>query len=494
MAPSKKKCHLLGSDWVAGLGTEFRSFNPATGEAIWHGREAEESQVEAAVRAARDAFPDWRRRDFDERAAIIRQFATELESHREELAHLISSEVGKPLWESRTEVDAMIAKAEISIEAYQRRCAAESRAAGEAVSWTRFRPHGVVAVFGPFNFPGHIANGHILPALLAGNTVVFKPSELAPATACRTVELWLEAGLPAGVLNLVQGGPATGEALAKQHGIDGLFFTGSHRTGLALHRQFGVHPEKILALEMGGNNPLLVFEPGDIEAAAVATIQSAFLTAGQRCTCARRLILPPGGDSEKFLDELCRRTESIRVGAFTDDPEPFMGPLICAGAADRVLAARDAWVANGGRELVKCTRLAPQDGAFVSPGIVDVTDLSPREDQEIFGPLLQVIRVADFPAAIEEANRTRFGLAAGLISRRRDLWEQFSIEVRAGVIHWNQQLTGASSRAPFGGLGQSGNHRPSGYLAADYCSVPIATMERDELSLPPTVPPGLEPR
>lgn len=493
MKPGESGCHLIGGEWVEGEGEKFSSHNPATGGEVWCGKAATVSEVDAAVAAAHSAWRNWREETVDARLKVIRNFADALERNRSELAHWISLEVGKPTWEANTEVTAMVAKVEISAEAFQSRCCEESRPAGEAISWTRFRPHGVVAVFGPFNFPGHIANGHIVPALLAGNAVVFKPSEQAPAVAQKTAELWQEAGLPDGVINLVQGGASTGEALASHAGIDGLFFTGSHRTGLALHRQFGPHPAKILALEMGGNNPLIVFEPNNLAAAALLTIQSAFLTAGQRCTCARRLIIPSTKDGATFLEKLAEMARTIRVGACDEEPEPFMGPVISPAAAERVLAAQAEMLAQGGKALVEARRLR-EEGAFVSPGIIDVTDVPDRPDREVFGPLLQVIRVDDFSAALAEANRTRFGLAAGLVSRRRDLWELFYKEIRAGVINWNQQLTGASSRAPFGGLGQSGNHRPSGFLAADYCSAAVATMEREELSFPEKLPRGLEPQ
>lgn len=485
--------HRIGANWTAGRGAVFSAHDPATGEEVWRGRAATDEQVDEAVAAARAAFRDWREAGFERRLAVAETFASALERNREELARLISLEVGKPLWESRTEVASMIAKMPIAAEAYRRRCAEESRTVGDAVSWTRFRPHGVVAVFGPFNFPGHIANGHIVPALLAGNTVVFKPSERAPGVAVRTVRIWDEAGLPAGVLNLVQGAAPTGGALSSHPGIDGLFFTGSHATGLTLHRLFAEAPEKILALEMGGNNPLLVFDPEDAAAAALVVVQSAYLTAGQRCTCARRLIIPDTRAGDDLLATLRELVGRIRVGAFTEAPEPFMGPVISPAAAEAVCRAQEDLVRRGAVPLVEARALRNGTG-LLSPGLLDVTGVAQREDREIFGPLLQVIRVPDFAAALAEANRTRFGLAAGLISRRAELWEQFRREVRAGVLNWNQQLTGASSRAPFGGLGQSGNHRPSGYLAADYCAAPIATMERTNLEPPGTLPTGFEPQ
>lgn len=465
----------------------FSSINPATGEVVWTGPAATPADVDRAVAAARAAFAGWSALPLDERAALLRRFAQQLTTHKESLAETISREVGKPHWEALTEVQSMIGKVDISIEAHARRCGEFKSSLGI----TRFKPHGVVAVLGPFNFPGHLPNGHIVPALLAGNTVVFKPSEYAPAVAEQTLALWRAAGLPEGVLSVVQGARETGAALAAHPGIDGLFFTGSARAGQALSEQFARTPEKILALEMGGNNPLVVHRARDERAAVALTIQSAFLTAGQRCTCARRLIVPRGDEGDRFLAALVRCARTLRVGASTERPEPFMGPVISSAAADRLLAAPRELVARGAVALLEMKRLRDGTG-LLSPGIIDVTAVAGRADEEFFGPLLQVIRVPDFAAALHEANNTAYGLAAGLISDERELYERFHREVRAGIINWNQQLTGASSAAPFGGVGRSGNHRPSAYFAADYSAYPVASIEVPALKLAAQLPPGLE--
>lgn len=477
---------LIDGAWIAGAGEPFSSLDPCTGAPVWSGRSASAGDVRHAVAAARAAFPAWARRPPEERAEILRAFAAHLADHGEGLAAAISREVGKPRWEAAAEVALMSTKVEISIEAAGRR--ASTFDSGPAV--TRFRPHGVVAVFGPFNYPGHLPNGHIVPALLAGNAVVFKPSELAPGVARATARAWQHAGIPPGVVNLVQGGRSTGEALAGDDGIDGVFLTGSVRTGLALHRQFAGRPQKILALEMGGNNPLVVHAVTDLRAAAYVAVQSAFLTAGQRCSCARRLIVPRGPDGDRFIDALVAMMGGIRVGCPDDDPPPFMGPVVTAAVAENLVATQDDLVARGGRTLVPMRHLRPGTG-LVSPGLIDVSDVADRPDEEIFGPLLQVIRVPDIDAAIEEAARTAFGLAAGLLSDDEALYRRFFDEVRAGVVNWNQQLTGASSRAPFGGVGLSGNHHPSAYFAADYCAYPVASMEQPVVAIPAQTPPGL---
>src|SRR5439155_987622 len=203
----------------------------------------------------------------------------------------------------------------------------------------------------------HLPNGHIVPALIAGNAVVFKPSEKTPATGALLVQCFHAAGIPEGVVRLLIGGPDQGRALASEPGIDGLLFTGSARAGMAIHKQFAETPHKILALELGGNNPLVVWAAKDIEPAAMIAVQSAYLT----------------------------------------------------------------------------------------PALIDVTDVRDRPDEEIFGPVLQVIRVKDFDAAIEEANNTRFGLAASLVGGSPELYDKFWANVRAGVINWNKPTNGAPS-------------------------------------------------
>jgi succinylglutamic semialdehyde dehydrogenase len=357
---------------------------------------------------------------------------------------------------------------------------------------TRYKPHGVVAVLGPFNMPGHLPNGHLVPAILAGNTAVLKPSEQAPLVAWVMAAAWEAAGVPAGVLNLVQGGAHTGRALVDNALIDGVFFTGSVAVGLSLSRALAERPGTILALEMGGNNPLVVHECANLDAAAYLTVLSAYITAGQRCSCARRLIVPTGTQGDAFIDRLMGLIGRVRAGFPADEPEPFLGPVITAATAARLLQAQAQLVARGARVLSEMTA-SPRSPALLSPGLIDVTVISPQEDEELFGPILQLVRVRDFDEAVAEANNTRYGLTAGLLSDRRDLYERFYRGVRAGVVTWNRQLTGSSSRLPFGGVGLSGNHRPGAFFAADYCAYPVAAMEADRVALPVHRTPGILP-
>jgi succinylglutamic semialdehyde dehydrogenase len=480
----------IAGNWQAGQGEAFESLNPVSQQVLWAGQSATAEQVDVAVRAARHAFPAWASRTLEERIAVLETFAISLKSHADELAQCIGEETGKPLWESATEVTSMVNKIAISVQSYHERTGEKSGPLGDANAVLRHKAHGVVAVFGPYNFPGHLPNGHIVPALLAGNAVLFKPSELTPKVAELTVKCWIEAGLPAGVLNLLQGGRETGIALAANPGIDGLFFTGSSRTGNALHQQFAGRPDKILALEMGGNNPLVVDQVADVEAAVYTVIQSAFISAGQRCTCARRLLVPDGEWGDAFIERLVEVTRNIEVGAYNQQPAPFMGSVISLHAASALLAAQEQLLANGAVALLEMTQ--PESGAaLLTPGIIDVTDISDPIDEELFGPLLQVLRYADFDTAIALANDTQYGLAAGLLSDSEARYQQFWLQSRAGIVNWNKQLTGAASSAPFGGVGASGNHRASAYYAADYCAYPVASLESSSLTLPATLTPGV---
>jgi succinylglutamic semialdehyde dehydrogenase len=465
----------IGGRWVRGSGAAFSSIAPADGVEIWKGTEAGSAEVDGAVAAARMAFPAWRRRPIEERVALVRAFAQLVETRKAEMAAVISRSTGKPLWDAATEAAAMVGKAELSVKAYSERTPTKEAPAGPFTARISHHPHGVMAVLGPFNFPGHLPNGHIMPSLIAGNTVIFKPSEQTPEVAEFTVRLWEEAGIPAGVVNLVQGARGPAEMLVAHGDVDGVLFTGGVPAGRAIHRALAGHPEKIVALELGGNSPLIVWDAADLDAAAKLIVKSAYITSGQRCTCSRRLIVKTGPEGDAVIAALLRLVDRLIVGLPDAQPQPFIGPVISAHAALAVLAAQSEWLRAGGVAIREAKRL-DIGAAFVSPGLIDVTAINARKDEEVFGPLLQVIRVKDFDAALEEANNTRFGLAAGLISDDAKLFERFEAEVRAGVLNWNRQTTGASGAAPFGGVGQSGNHRAAGYYAADYSAWPMASL------------------
>jgi len=452
------------------------STEPATGAILWTGPVGD---VDADVAAARGAWAGWASRPLAVRIETLRRFANVVRGRKAEFAELIARETGKPLWEAETEVDAVVGKVDISVTAYSERTSQRrlEGALGARVA-VRHKPHGVLAVLGPYNFPAHLPNGHIVPALIAGNAVVFKPSEKTPAVGEYLVARFHEAGVPDEVVRCVQGGPDIGKALAGHPGIDGLLFTGSALAGMALSRQFSETPEKILALELGGNNPLVVWDTPDLYAAAIIACQSAFMSAGQRCTAARRLIVRDGAH-EEFIGQVLKIADRLIVDQPLANPAPFMGPVIDNQAADHLQENFLDLLIKGGRPLKNLVR-PDESKPFLSPAIIDVTAVEKRPDAELFGPILQVIRVPDFDAAIAEANNTRYGLSASLIGGSPQLYDKFWANVRAGVVNWNKPTNGAPSNAPFGGVGLSGNHRPSAYYAADYCAYPVTSSEAEQ--------------
>lgn len=450
----------------------MKSINPVTGATIWDGAAASPEAVKEIVTKARKAFHSFSLTPLSERVAMMERWGDAILARKEQIARAISDEIGKPMWEARTEAGAMAGKVAHSIRAQAERAGSTG---SDAMSLNH-RPHGVMAVFGPFNFPGHLPNGHIIPALLAGNTVVFKPSELAPSVGDIFADLAREAGLPDGVLNIVQGGRDTGAALLNAD-IDGLLFTGSAGTGTFFHKHFAGRPNVILALEMGGNNPLIIHDAADIEAAADIATVSAFISAGQRCSCARRLILPTGAFGDAVLDRIMVRIAAMTVGA--PDEDVFIGSVVSEDAAKAAIQFEAELASKGGQSLVALER----DGAFLRPGLMDVTQAS-APDEEVFAPFLQVYRTDSIEAQIALANDTRFGLAAGLVSDDAALWDHARPRLRAGIVNWNKPTTGAASSMPFGGPGLSGNFRPGAYYAADYCAWPQAS----QISAVPTSP------
>jgi len=452
------------------------STEPATGALLWQGTA---SDVAAEVARVRAAWPSWAAQPIAYRIETLRRFVNVVRANEEALADLIARETGKPLWDARTEVTAVMNKVDISVAAYSERTGQRRlEAAMGARQSVRHKPHGVMTVLGPYNFPAHLPNGHIVPALLAGNGVLFKPSEKTPAVGEMLVRFYHEAGVPQDVVRLVLGGSDEGKALAAHADVNGILFTGSATTGIAINRQFASNPGKILALEMGGNNPIIAWDTGDIASAAALIVQSAFLSSGQRCTAASRLIVKEDL-AGLLIPEIKKIADRLIVDHPHADPAPFMGPVIDNQAADQLTESFLYLMSHGGRPIKHLVRLSDEI-PFLSPAIIDVTAMAERPDVELFGPLLQIIRVPDFPAAIAEANNSRYGLSASLIGGSPEQYNQFWANVRCGVINWNRPTNGASSSAPFGGLGISGNHRPSAYYAADYCAYPVSSAEIEQ--------------
>ncbi|MEJ2409087.1 MAG: succinylglutamate-semialdehyde dehydrogenase [Novosphingobium sp.] len=455
---------------------EIVSCEPATGSEIWRGPVCE---VDDAVSRARRAWPAWAAQPLSTRMELVRRFANEVRKEAEKLATTIARETGKPLWEAHAEVELVINKVEISIRGYAERTS--QRKLDSALQGTmavRHKPHGVLAVLGPYNYPAHLPNAHIVPALIAGNVVIFKPSEKAPASGEILARCFNRAGISAAIMQLAVGGPAEGQALVAHEGVDGVLFTGSANTGIAINRRLATRPDKIVALEMGGNNAMVVWDTPKLTDAAALVVQSAFATTGQRCTATRRLIVK-SSIYDAVMSEVKALADRVIFGAPFDEPAPFMGPVIDNMAADGLTESFLYLLSHGGRAIKHLVR--PNEALpFLSPAIIDTTAMKDRPDVELFGPILQVIRVEDFDEAIAEANNTRFGLAASLVGGTPQEYNKFWANARAGIVNWNRATVNPSHAAPVGGIGLSGNHRPTGYYAADYCAYPVASGEMEQ--------------
>ncbi|MAN45013.1 MAG: succinylglutamate-semialdehyde dehydrogenase [Alphaproteobacteria bacterium] len=466
----------ISGKWSEGNGSLIKNHCPATGEVVWEGASATEEQVVNAVQSASAAFKDWSRRPQSDRTAILEAYALEIEKRSDAIAKTVSRDMGKALWESKAEAATMKAKVQVSIAAQVERAGSKNQDAAFGSVHLTHRAHGVMAVYGPFNFPGHLPNGHIVPALLAGNTCVFKPSELAPGVAALMAEAFEAAGLPAGCLNIVHGARETGGALLNAD-INGLLFTGSAATGTYFHKHFAGRPEVILALEMGGNNPLIIWDPAEVEAAADIAAQSAFLTTGQRCSCARRVILPEGKFGDAVVEAIVARAKGLKIGAWNEE-DIFMGPLVSEQAAANATEFQAMLSKKGGKSLRRLKRM-DRGGGFVTAGVIDITNAQDIPDEELFGPLMQIVRVKSFDEALVRANATKYGLSGGLVSDDDALWVRAHQEMRAGILNRNRPTAGASGAMPFGGPGLSGNFRPGAYYAADYCAWPQASQVSD---------------
>lgn len=454
---------------------------------VWSGASVR-AHADDAVAAARAAFPGWSALGLDARRAALERWREVCVRHAGRIAAAISREIGKIAWEAELEAKLVADKVSITLEErVLARVAGFEVAAGPGKTGIcSFRPHGVIAVLGPYNFPAHLPNGHFVPALLLGNTVVLKPSDKAAAVGQLLAELALEAGFPPGVFNVVQGDGALAAHLAAHDGIDGILFTGSFPVGRSILAANLDRPGRLIALEMGGSNPAVVTAKADLRRAAIECVRAGFATTGQRCTCTRRIIVEDSV-ADRFIPEVLRIASTLVIAAPDDGLPAFMGPLVTAGARDAVLAAQ-AEAARRGRLLLEATPL-DRPGHFLAPGAVEVERFSRGADErEIFGPFVQIARARDLDDAIAQANATEFGLAASIFTADESQWRAFLAQCRAGCVNWNTGTAGASSKLPFGGLGRSGNHRPAGAFAVDSCAYPVATMVD---TADPVVPQGM---
>ena len=443
--------------------------------------------VDEAVRRARAAFPAWRDAGFEARAAAIRRFRDLARERREELAELITREVGKAIWEARGEADLLPAKADLTLTEGMRFIEPVQASAN---AWAGFHPRGVLAVLGPFNFPAHLPSGHIIPALATGNTIVFKPSELAPAVGDFMARIWRDAGLPRGALEIVQGRAETGRQLAQHPGVNGVLFTGSYAVGQTLQEELLDQPGKVLALEMGGKNAMIVLDDAELDLAVSEAAISICATTGQRCSSLSRIFVERSR-MEEFAAGLSRVLAGVRIGPPLE-PDVFMGPLISRSAFEKVMGYRGQAAAAGGERIFRgeMDRLAP----YIAPSLVrfeKAEQSHPYQREEIFGPEAALYPVDGLDGAIAAVNDADYGLAASVMSRDRSKFEHCIGRIRTGILNWNRGTIGASGRLPFGGTGRSGNDRPAGILSAVYCTYPQAHVENHGGFDPEGLPRGM---
>jgi succinylglutamic semialdehyde dehydrogenase len=453
------------------MSSTLSSYEPATGSLLWEGETTEIADEIACVAGAVKA---WASLPLVNRIETMRRFANNVRANEERFADLIARETGRPLWDARAEVQALTMSIDLTVGAVSERAGSRRlEGAMGARQSLRHRPLGIMGVISPSCFPAKIAADQILAALVAGNGVLFKPSDLTPATGQSLVDLLHGAGVPEGVLRCVIGGPEAGDALVADDRVDGILFTGSTPNGLAISRAMAGRPDKLLSLNMGGNNAIIVWDIADIASAVALIVQSAFASSGQHCLAARRLIVQES-IAEVLIAELARLTDQLVVDHPHAEEAPYMGPLIDMESADRLTDSFLYLMSNGGKPIRHMKR--PIEGLpFVTPGIIDVTEMEQRPDVEYFGPLLQIIRVSDFDAAIAAANDTRFGLSAALIGGSPEYFDYFLALSKSGIVNWNRPTTVTPLVAPMGGTGLSGNHRPGGTYAADACAYPVVS-------------------
>lgn len=481
--------NLIAGEWQPMAGDSIRSTMPAApDQVVWSGTSSVEA-VHDAIHAARQALPEWSATTIDKRIAVLRKFQEIAKARSSELGSLISDETGKALWESNAEANLVGAKVDITLEEGEwsgrhRVTDFELDLNDSKKARCHFQPHGVLAVVGPFNFPAHLPNGHIIPALLTGNAIVFKPSDKAPAVGQLLTEMFHEAleaeNAPKGVINLVHGAVAESVALCASPDVDGVLFTGSWGAGRAITEANLDQPGKIIALEMGGNNPAVVMPDADLYQAVTEITRCAFNTTGQRCTSTRRLIVHRDV-AEKVTTAILKAASNLIIGDPRSEEPVFMGPIISEDALDSVLRFQEQVASRGGRVLMESTRMPDRAGWFITPGIIEVDEFTldcddAGCDEEVFGPLLRVSVVDSFDEAIKQANATRYGLSASIFTANESLQNRFLNECRAGCRNINCGTAGASSKLPFGGLGLSGNHRPAGAFSLDYTAYPVASM------------------
>ena len=468
MAVASARGNLIGGEWFAAAdGQTFESIVPATGEPLASFPRSAAADVDRAVRAAVQAFGEWRLVPAPERGAILFRFAELLRSAKDELTELMTREMGKVRAEAGGDVQEAIDMS-IYMGGEGRRLFGQTTPSElrDKFMMSVRMPVGVVGAITPWNFPIAIPAWKLCPALVCGNTVVLKPAEDTPLLAERFVELLGEAGLPPGVVNVVQGyGDEAGEALVRHPDVPVISFTGSRATGIAVARA-AADQLKHIHLELGGKNAIIVMDDADLELAVDGIIWSAFGTSGQRCTAASRVIVQRGVYGE-LQSKLAAAAERLRIGPGWD-AETDVGPLINRAALEKVERYTQIGKDEGARLLTGGEAVAGE-GFYYRPTVfADVESGMRIAREEIFGPTTALLPVASFEEAVVVANSVRFGLSSAIFTRDVNLAFRAMRDLEAGITYINAGTTGAEVHLPFGGTKDTGNgHREAGQAALD---------------------------
>jgi aldehyde dehydrogenase (NAD+) len=469
--PAQHGNFIAGSWQPAASGETFESRNPSTGELLGTFARSDARDVDAAVAAARAAYPTWRATPAPRRGEILYRFAARLAEHKERLSQTMTAEMGKVIAEARGDVQEGIDIAYL-MAGEGRRLFGDTVPSELPDKWAMSvrEPLGVAGLITPWNFPVAIPCWKMMPALIAGNTVVFKPASDTPLNAVELVEVLHEAGIPPGVVNLVTGsGPDVGMPIVRHPGVDVIGFTGNGDTGRTLAIEAADRGVK-LSMELGGKNAIVVLDDADLDLAVDGIIWSAFGTTGQRCTACSRVIVTEGV-ADTLVARLAERAAALRLG-FGGDPAVDVGPLINQAAVEKM----QAYVGVGreeGATLVTGGAVADggalSAGTFFQPTIFDHVAADSRLGQEeIFGPLLSVIRVPDYEAAVAAARGVRYGLSSSIFTSDTNTAFRAMRDFDTGIVYINAGTIGAETHLPFGGTKATGNgHREAGHVALD---------------------------
>ena len=473
----------------------FKSLNPTNlSDVVVETKLATPDEIADAARRARAAQKAWAKMPAPARGRVIANAGRLFENNKEALSKLVTREMGKVYREALGDVQEVIDTCDFFLGEGRRLYGQTVPSEMPNKNLFTFRmPVGTALIITAGNFPAAVPSWYIIPALLTGNSVVWKPSEYTPAVAEAMTAIFHAAGVPKDVLiTVVAEGKETFEGMVKgldEGTINKVGFTGSTEVGRLIGAKVGEYIQSA-CLELGGKNPMIIMPDADLDLALDGALFAGFGTAGQRCTCARRLIIKNGAVGDAFIQRLVEVSRNLVVGQWDAQPQPFMGGVISLHAAQQILQAQQRLIDLGAQVLLPVTQ-ADANSSLLSPGLLDVTHVSDVPDEEYFGPLSCIYRYDHFDEALALANGTRFGLSVGLVSPDRELFDRLLIEARAGIVNWNKPLTGASSAAPFGGVGASGNHRASAFYAADYCAWPMASLESQQVSLPEKLSPGI---